>query len=113
MCHISDGHPQGPNAVLVHQAHGIVEILCIGRVNRHKGKVAKVGAPVRDFTITVHFAQEVGVVDQRRIVVTRERVVAFGTTCFKAGVQQLTRTPASGLKHQQRHRRFILLEAQA
>ena len=109
---VGDGHPQGARTVLFHQAHRIVEILGIGRVDGHEGQVTQVGATLAHGTITVDFGQGVSVVNQRIVVVPRKRVVADFSTAFEPCVKQAPHRPFAALEQQQRHGGVVVPESE-
>ena len=111
--HVGDGHPQRSLAVVVHEAHGVVEVFGVGRVDGHQRKVAQIGASSSDFLVAGHLAQGVGVVHQRGVVGAREGVAVLATAPLQASIEQFSGRPAPGLHQQQGHRRLIVSEAKA
>ena len=107
---VGDGHPQSARSLRFHQAHRIVEILRIGRVDGHEREVTQVGATLADGAITVDFGQAVSVVHQGGVVVPRKRVVADFSTAFEPSVEQATHRPLAAFKQQQRHGGLVVPE---
>ncbi len=110
---VGNGHPQGARAVRFHQAHRIIEILRIGRVDGHEREVTQVGATLADGPIAVDFGQAVGVVHQGGVVVPRERVVADFPTAFEPSVEQATHRPLAAFEQQQRHGGLVVPEPES
>ena len=112
MGHVGDGDPERAHPVLVHEAHRVVEIFGVGRVDGHQRKVAQVGASSGDFTVTVHFGKAVGVGDQSVVVGSGEGVETFAPSGFKTGVEQGSGGPTLTPQHQQGHRGLRAVGAQ-
>ena len=111
--HIGDGHPQRALPVLVHEAHGIVEVLGVGWVDGHQRKMSQIGASRSHLVVARDLAQGVGVVDERCVVSAREGVAVLVASTLQASVEEFSGRPPACLHQQEGHRRFVVSETEA
>ena len=109
--HVGDGHPQGP--VVLREAHGVVEIFRVMRVNRHEGEVAQVGASGRHIRVSVDLFECIGDLHQVRLPGLWEGIVALAGTLPEPCFNQGQRIHGAGGMQQVRHVRGILAEAES
>ena len=111
--HVGDGHPQRAPPVLVHEAHGIVEVLGVGRVDGHQRKMPQVGASRCHLVVARYLAQGVGVVNERCVVGAREGVAVLTASPLQTCVEEFSCRPPAGLHQQEGHRRFVVWKTEA
>ena len=105
---VSDSYPEGSLVVLFNQAHGVVEIFCIGRVNGHEWKMTKVGSSSGDLAVPIDFRKAVSMVNQACIVRLRKWINAVSSPRKKSVLQQFPNGPAAASQHQQSHGGFVV-----